>query len=266
MSTTPVDLTPSEVAQVNARLERWLSDRVGTPMIAEATKPANAAVVEACRGLLSFGDPDDPYPTLSRGDPLSQIARLPLVWSNVLLQCLVGEQPYHAVGAHIDFLSRLVNCGDRPVEIIAGVRTDQKLHPETSRPTDDWNKVAVPLVLAPGEAVELDAERAVLVLWRHGYAAKRAGLISRTNPNPAEQTIREAGYSASWRGTGGGGRTSVDSAEWQRSQAEEAYAAALELRKAKQAADAIARLRTVQPWWPRPDGFDELLEELQKRS
>ena len=258
------DMDQQKVLSVNAELERWLRDRVGIPTWAEPLKPPSQAVISAVQGLLSFGqEPDDPYPMLSRGDPLSTISRLPRPWANCLFQCLLGVPPYTAFQARIEFMSRLVNTGQEPIEIIVGVRTDYLLDPSTNAQTDEWNKEPILKTLEPGKTVEVDPERANLILWRHGIAAHRPGERSKGGYKAEAMGIREIGYRASWR-PASDSQAQVDSQEWQAKQAEAAFVSAKELLAAGKSDDARTRLAFIQPWWPRQRGLEALSKELAK--
>lgn len=201
--------------------------------------------------------------SLGRGEILSRILRLPLHWTNTLMEYVTQVHPYDGGRSSFDLEVELINTGPAPISAVLGVRELVRVDPNSGeRSKTDRNIQKVWSTIEPGEIVTVDARFGVSLLRTHGWMSMRPGVWLAGDPqySASDRPLREAGYTARYAELVDGARgkrVTTSSTEWQAKQAEERITRARELVAAKRSDEAAKLLDETPDWWPRPDGWDD---------
>jgi len=200
-----------------------------------------------------------------RGEFLSVICRLPDGQRNALMEYVQQSRPYERTGFSLKTV--LQNQGKASLRIIVGVQQIQRRSPADGTPEDRWEDIPTYRLLEPGDDIELPPDRAVNVLWKHGFNALSPYRWNSAGNRRKQRAIFEVAYEARWTSEEGIPEVArgADS-EWLESRRDETdkiveKAKAL---KSESGPDALKLLRSIPEWWPKSELAAAMIDKLER--
>lgn len=210
--------------------------------------------------------------SLSRGEIIARIARLPRNWENAMNEPLMGSAPFHTSEYDLGLKVTVANVGKTPVSAVISTRKNYAINAETG---DDvlslYDIEKIRGEINPGQEMTFPVREAARLVTSLSYMAVKPGISRTAVVSRDRMCLREVAYRAEYSDPDSANRWDkivLDSREWQAEQAARAFDLATRMMSGKskdptRAAEAIADIRS---WYPKPDGWDQLEVQLKKAA